>query len=143
MLIKIKEFLLVGLFIVFIMFINKQTVFVEVDMDGNYFVPAIKRNESGEQATLIAFKMVLENSEDVASDSEKVVAAFEAGTLDVVCVGIDGKETNQYVKLAGLAETAVEETTVTFEGALNVNEGLFKAATAGLKRHICKTSAQI
>ena len=105
---------------------------VETDVDGNFFVPAVKRNESGEQATMITFKMVLENSEDVASDSEKVVAAFEAGTLDVVCVGIDGKETNQYVKLAGLAETAVEETTVTFEGALNVNEGLFKAATAGL-----------
>lgn len=33
MLIKIKEFLLVGLFIVFILFINKQTVFVEVDME--------------------------------------------------------------------------------------------------------------
>ena len=33
MLIKIKEFLLVGLFIVFILFINKQAVFVEVDME--------------------------------------------------------------------------------------------------------------
>lgn len=104
---------------------------VEVDMDGNYFVPAIKRDESGEQATMITFKMVLENSEDVVSDSEKVIAAFDAGTLDVICVGIDGKETNQYVKLAGLAETAVEERTVTFEGSLTVNEGLFKAATAG------------
>ncbi len=33
MLIKIKEFLLVGLFIVFIIFINRQAVFVEIDMD--------------------------------------------------------------------------------------------------------------
>lgn len=31
MLIKIKEFLLVGLFVVFIIFINKQSVFIEVD----------------------------------------------------------------------------------------------------------------
>lgn len=106
--------------------------FVEVDMDGNYFVPAIKRNESGEQATLIAFKMVLENSEDVVSDSEKVISAYEAGTLDVVCVGIDGKETSSYVTLSGLAETATEERTITFEGSLSINEGLFKAATAGL-----------
>ena len=107
MLIKIKEFLLVGLFIVFIMFINKQTVFVEVDMDT---ITATLSDTAGldEMQEFSASRVKADLGINV--NDYKAVAYYghesimECETLLIICVN-DGSQADEIVEKIEMQRT--------------------------------------
>ena len=97
------------------------------DNNNDYYIPAINRNETASQRTMITFELVLNNSEDTAADSQKVITAFNSGNLKVACLDMNGQQTNDYVTLQGLVESNVGENDITFEGTLAIEEAYFSA----------------
>lgn len=95
--------------------------------NNDYYIPAINRNETASQRTMITFELVLNNSEDTTTDSQKVITAFNSGNLKIACLDINGRQTNDYVTLQGLVEKNVGENEITFEGTLAIEEAYFSA----------------
>ena len=105
-----------------------------VDHNNDYYIPAINRNETASQRNMINFELVLNNSEDTETDSQKVISAFNSGNLKVACLDMNGQVINDYVTLQGLVEKSVEENTITFEGSLAIEEAYFSAGKNSLDK---------
>lgn len=95
--------------------------------DNEYYLPAINRNESASQKTMVTMQLTLRNSEDPETDVDKVINAFNSGNLEVVCLDRNGRRTNSYVTLQGLVQKEISVNEVTFEGTLVIEEGYFAA----------------
>lgn len=102
--------------------------------NNEYYIPAINKNESAETKTMLTFQMTLKNCEDPENDSNKVISAFNSGNLKVVCVDLNGRETNNYVTLQGLVEKEVGQNQITFEGNFAIEEGYFSAGRNALDK---------
>ncbi len=100
--------------------------------NNEYYIPAINKNESSETKTMLTFQMTLKNCEDPENDSNKVISAFNSGNLKVVCLDLNGRETNNYVTLQGLVEKEVGQNEITFEGNFAIEEGFFSAGRNAL-----------
>jgi len=102
------------------------------EYNNEYYIPAINKNESSETKTMLTFQMTLKNCEDPENDSNKVISAFNSGNLKVVCLDLNGRETNNYVTLQGLVEKEVGQNEITFEGNFAIEEGFFSAGRNAL-----------
>lgn len=100
--------------------------------NNDYYIPAINRNESGSQKTMLTFNLTLNNSEDTVSDSQKVINAFSSKNLEIYCLDFSGQKTNQYITLQGLTQKNVDGTSINFEGALLIEEAFFAAGRNSL-----------
>ena len=105
-----------------------------VEYNNDYYIPAINRNETGSQKTMITFELVLTNSEDPETDSQKVITAFNSGNLNIVCLDLNGQSANDYVTLQGLVEEGVAGNEITFEGTLAIEEAYFSANRSSVDR---------
>ena len=105
-----------------------------VEYNNDYYIPAINRNETGSQKTMITFELVLTNSEDPETDSQKVITAFNSGNLNIVCLDLNGQPANDYVTLQGLVEEGVAGNEITFEGTLAIEEAYFSANRSSVDR---------
>ncbi|MGN1201038.1 MAG: hypothetical protein ACI4R8_02085, partial [Candidatus Caccovivens sp.] len=95
---------------------------------GEYYIPAVNRNDSNAQKSVITFNLVLKNSEDTTSDAEKLITAYTNKKLKLVCLDKFGNESDkEYVTLQGLAQKEIQNDEITFEGSLAINEQLFVA----------------
>ncbi len=95
--------------------------------DGEYYIPAINRNEFGDPKTVITFGLVLNNCENLSVDQNKVLEAYDTGNLDIICVDKAGEEIADYITLQGLAVVEAEGQTVTLKGNLAIEEEYFSA----------------
>lgn len=102
--------------------------------NNDYYIPAINRNETASQRNMITFELVLNNSEDTETDSQKVISAFNSGNLKVACLDMNGQVVNDYVTLQGLVEKSVDEKSITFEGTLAIEEAYFSAGKNSLDK---------
>lgn len=105
-----------------------------VDHNNDYYIPAINRNETASQRNMINFELVLNNSEDTETDSQKVISAFNSGNLRVACLDINGQKVNDYVTLQGLVNKETNENSITFEGTLAIEESYFSAGKNSLDK---------
>lgn len=95
--------------------------------DNKYYIPAVNRNESGSQKTMVTLNFTLENSDDTETDEKKVLNAFNTKDLKIVCLDASGQEINDYVSWQGLTKKEVVGNKIVFEGELAIEEGFFSA----------------
>lgn len=95
--------------------------------DNKYYIPAVNRNESGSQKTMVTLNFTLENSDDTETDEKKVLNAFNTKDLKIVCLDASGQEINDYVSWQGLTKKEVVGNKIVFEGELVIEEGFFSA----------------
>lgn len=112
---------------------NMQPTFsfegITADENGKYYVSALNITDSGIKQDVINFELVLNNCEKPEIDSEKIRTAFIAGKLRIVCLE-DGVATDKnYVTLKNFVEdeNLRTETSITFNGVLEINENYFTA----------------
>ena len=93
------------------------------ELNGNYYLPAVRKDDNGQDITLIYFDLELE-SDDVEGDADKVLNAQrdEEQLLKVVCVNINGTDSDiDYVYLNDLQISETTENSVIFVGSLAIN----------------------
>ena len=98
------------------------------EKDGQYYLPAINRNDDGSVKDVVSFKLVL-SSEDISKDVDKLIAAF-GNTLKVVCCDRDGNEyPDQYLTLHSIQEDPDQRTAnmAVFTGNFTIEEAFFSA----------------
>ncbi len=100
--------------------------------DGNFYVPAINVDDDGGQADMIYFTLTLTKSENVDLDSQKLLNAFNEGSLKVNCLDLNGNVTDDLV-LTDFVESERADNSVTYVGTLSITENNFQA-TEGLDR---------
>lgn len=96
--------------------------------DGQYYLPAINRNDDGSVKDVVSFNLVL-SSEDISKDVDKLSAAF-GNTLKVVCCDRDGNEyPDQYLTLHSIQEDPDQRTAnmAVFTGNFTIEEAFFSA----------------
>ncbi|MBE7075495.1 MAG: hypothetical protein E7375_00295 [Clostridiales bacterium] len=100
---------------------------VAEQIEEDYYLPAINRNESGAQKDVVDFKLILSNSEDPESDSTKIINAYNSGKLKVVCKM--GETVVNYITLRGLVQETYDANSITFTGSFAIEEGYFTPGT--------------
>lgn len=101
--------------------------------DGQYYLPAINRNEDGSVKNVLSFELTL-TSDDIASDVDKLISAFGT-SLRLVCCDRDGNEyQDQYLTLNTISEEADRRTenSAVFTGDLIIEEAYFTAGTTSV-----------
>ena len=108
---------------------NMQTGFffadgVEADANGEYYIPAINRNDSYAQKTMIKMQLNLK-SDNFEGDQEKLEQAYRDDKLYVECYDITGTKIDNFVTMDGLKKVKAEGNVITFESDLTISEQEF------------------
>ena len=103
---------------------------VLVDDNGVYYIPSVRMD--GAYAKPLIYLDFTLTSTDIENDVNKLITAYSAGTLKVVCLDSGRSESEeQYITLESLDEVSVnpEENKAVFVGAFSINSDLIKESS--------------